>query len=156
LINNEDIYNQESDLFSSFSLPKLYLSLMSEEEFYQQNNANNRNINQQNFSISGSLIIEPTRTSLKKIIQRSHLNEIEQNYKSVINSDLNKTENNYNILNNIIEDSDINKKSIFPFNSYSKKETDLNTETIGKCLFKQLFISDSDKRKFFTIFVKVI
>ncbi|OUM68718.1 hypothetical protein PIROE2DRAFT_57928 [Piromyces sp. E2] len=153
-ISNND--NQNSDLFSPFVLPKLYLSLMSEQEFNQQNNTDNKNINQQNFSICGNLIIEPTRTSLKKVIQRNELREVEQNFKSVSDFDISKRKTNNNPLNSVINNTQILRKSKFLFNDSLKKETDLNIETIGKCLFKQLFISDSDKRKYFTIFVKIV
>ncbi|ORX53452.1 LAG1-DNAbind-domain-containing protein, partial [Piromyces finnis] len=156
LLKDKNIYHhQTSDMLSPFTLPKLYLSLMSEKEFYQQNNSNNRNINQQNFSICGDLIIEPTRISLKRIIHQKELNEIEQNYnKLIIGSKLKESSNS--LINNL-KNMELSKTSRYSLNSsLLKKSTDLNIETIGKCLFKQLFISDSDKRKFFSIFVKIM
>jgi len=128
---------------------------MSDEEFNkQQTTSNNDNGNQQNFSVCGSLIIEPTRISLKKLKQKKELQEIfEQNQQKqmmTITSIKNKFKNDRNRHRpkNILGKS---SSAIALFNH----DHDINTETIGKCLFKQLFISDSDKRKYFTIFVKV-
>ncbi|ORX87280.1 LAG1-DNAbind-domain-containing protein [Anaeromyces robustus] len=166
-LNNNKIYDDQSyNLFSSYTLPKIYLSLMSEKEFLQQDNIHNKNINQQNFSICGNFIVEPTRISLKKVKHKKDLKEIEQyrmdcltNNASSNNKSLNNNFNSYNDLNNKNGKENIllDKKCLFNNNALENNTIpDIYIETIGKCLFKQLFINDSDKRKFFTIFVKIV
>jgi len=141
--NTDNICSQVNTSFTSSTLPKLYLSLMSEKEFIHRNSESKKKSNQQNFSICGNLIIEPTRVSLKKIYHKKELKEIAQQSKEKSFSN-DETLYKNNIKNKYIKNND---------NLSNKPSADV--ETIGKCLFKHLYISDSDKRKYFSFFVKV-
>ncbi|ORY76840.1 hypothetical protein LY90DRAFT_665558 [Neocallimastix californiae] len=140
--NTDNICSQVNTSFTSSTLPKLYLSLMSEKEFIHRNSESKKKSNQQNFSICGNLIIEPTRVSLKKIYHKKELKEIAQQSKEKSFSN-DETLYKNNIKNKYIKNND---------NLSNKPSADV--ETIGKCLFKHLYISDSDKRKYFSFFVK--
>jgi len=128
---------------------------MSDEEYYKQaSSSKNKNKIQQNFSVCGSLIVEPTRISLKKVKQEKELQEIfEQNQQSQM-STMTPIKNKHKSDRNRHHLKNLQGKSASSLAMYNY-DNDINIETIGKCLFKQLFISDSDKRKYFTIFVKV-